>query len=80
MCAEIPMFRIWCIDSRHCATSFTSRARSTDADDIARRADAAAAAAAGVGASARCDWRRRENGRNEERRWDAERRAMAIAA
>lgn len=55
------------------------RARRADAEDIARRADAAAAAAAGVGASVR-GCRSREKGRKEQRRWEAERRAMAIAA
>jgi len=74
------MFRIRSIDSRHRATSFSSRARRADADDSARRAEATAAAAAGEGASARGGWRRREKGRKEERRWEAERRAMAIAA
>jgi hypothetical protein len=68
------------MDSRHRANSLSSpRARIADAEDIARRADAAAAAAAGEGASAR-GWRRMEKGRKEERRWEAERRAMAIAA
>ena len=74
------MFRIRSIDSRHHAASFSSRARRADANDSARRAEATTAAAAGEGASARGGWRRREKGRKEERRWEPERRAMAIAA
>ena len=74
------MFRIRSIDSRHRAASFSYHTHRADADDSARRAEATAAAAAGERASVRGDWRWKEKGQKEERRWEAEHRAMAIAA
>ena len=74
------MFCIQSIDSHNHATSFSSRTRRADADDSARRAEATTTAAAGEEASARGGRRRREKGWKEERSWDAEHQAMAIAA